>query len=197
MNSLGSIGSVFALAFLAMTQSECVHDPSDSPGVFVKDASGHLTCPRVMFAPWVSDEPLPEVRGPGYRGRIVPPAAAVAFLCQCSRNMGGPADSYWSPTQENIAELEDNLLFYIRDNPPRGRPAHWRDLALFGRLYLGVVRGGTRRISVDLFPAAPDLSEWARETGIGTICDGGSQFFGVEYDVDRHVFTFVAYNGVA
>jgi len=166
------------------------------PAAFVRDAAGHLSCPHELTG-WSTDEPLPEVRGSGYRGRIVPPAAAVAFFCQCSRDTGGPPDGYWSPAAADIAQLEEDLPFYVRANPPSIDPRPWRDLALYVRLYMGIVRDGHRHVAVSLVRSPYAIGVWPRETGVGSVCDGGPMFFGVEYDLDGHRFVSIAYNGPA
>jgi hypothetical protein len=183
---------------VALVAVACTRVPA-GPTEFVRDATGRLACPPNVAGGWSTDRPLPQVEAAGYRGRIVPPAAAVAFLCQCSRNTGGPPDAYWSPRPEDIEEMEDKLPLFVRDHPPTRWPyawTQWRELALYRRLYLGVVRDGSRRVSVDLARAPIDLKDWPAETGVGTTCDGGPRYFGVEYDVDRHEFAAIDYNGL-
>jgi hypothetical protein len=124
---------------------------------------------------------------------MAPPAAAVSMLCKCSRETLGPPDGYWTPTPSDVAELEEQLPDFLRDY---GKvPQRWRELALFGRLYLGVVRGGVRSICVDFFRAPVDLREWGDETVAHDVCDGGSSRWSIEYDVDGHRFTMQSYNG--
>ena len=168
--------------------------------VFPHDSTGHQVCPHalgIVSKPWSTGAKLPEVEGPRYRGRIVPPAAAPSLLCQCSRETLGPPDGYWTPTLTDIAELENGLPDYLRDHPRYALPQRWSDLTLYGRLYLGVVRSGARAIYVDLRLAPTDLKEWDKTTFDEGICDGGPTFWSVEYDVDHHRFTMVSHNGNA
>jgi hypothetical protein len=168
-----------------------------TPTEFPRDATGRPTCRGVPLAGWVGKEPLPEIRGPGYRGKIVPPEAAVVLLCRCSRTTLGPPDAYWTPSAADIADLECGLALYVRDHPPRPGSDQWRHLERFERRYLGVIRNGVRSIAVDLSPVPVEGRVWRGSPGVNNVCDGGPQFFGVEYDVDGRRFRHIDYNGEA
>lgn len=68
--------------------------------------------------------------------------------------------------------------------PPRG----------WARQYVGVVRDGRRFIYGNFFPLDPTLDNRWRE-GLIVVCDGGPDYFGVEYDIDRKEFSHLAFNG--
>jgi hypothetical protein len=97
------------------------------------------------------------------------------------------------PTPSDVAELEELLPDFLRQHGQI--PERWREVAQFGRLYLGVVRGGVRSIAVDFFRAPGDLREWRDETVVYDVCDGGPSLWSVEYDVDGRRFTIQSYNG--
>lgn len=69
-----------------------------------------------------------------------------------------------------------------------------RNPAPFFRQYGGLLIGGRKIIYVNAFRAhAWGLSDWRSKAF--DICDGGSNFFGVEYDVETKTFRPFAFNG--
>ena len=64
------------------------------------------------------------------------------------------------------------------------------------RQYVGVVRDGRRFIYGNFFPRGMYSDNRWRESLI-VICDGGPDFFGIEYDVERKEFSHLAFNGSA
>jgi hypothetical protein len=124
------------------------------------------------------------------QGVVVPTNAPAGVLCQCSRTTPGAGDSYWIPAERHIRDLEEKLPSFVRSQ--REHPK----LTGLHRQYLGVMRGGRRMIYVNLFPAGRHFETRWTTSAIG-VCDGGSQFFGVEYDVEARRFIHADFNGEA
>lgn len=84
---------------------------------------------------------------------------------------------------------------YVAAHPPPRINNRVENLGSYHRRYAGLNRNGHRRMYVSFITA--DLSgapsDWRAPT-FGA-CDGGIKFFGVEYDLDSHGFTHIAYNG--
>jgi hypothetical protein len=123
-------------------------------------------------------------------------------LCQCSRASAGPASRYWTPTPQDIAQLEGQLPTYLRANAHQ--PDQWRTLSEHLRQYLGVERAGRKQIYVNFLgvqafslirrPHKKAAIERAWRSTALVICDGGPDYFGVEYDVGARMFTRVDFN---
>ena len=83
-------------------------------------------------------------------GVILPAEAATAVLCQCSRDSLGVASGSWTPTLSDLAEMEARLPDYVRARPQAAMPNKRRDSRIYLRQYVGIERGGRRRIYVNL-----------------------------------------------
>ena len=146
-------------------------------------------CPSTIST-WSALAPLPVVSASGYRGVVLPPEAAKAILCPCSRSTPGLGESYFNPSSAQITELESKLTEFVRTHSHREAPDQWKQLPSFVRQYLGVMRGGRSFIYVNLFP--PGTRSWR---SYAVICDGGPDFFGVEYDLTAARFHHTGFNG--
>ena len=161
----------------------------------MKDASGKLHCPsRGFVRGWSAEEPLPTIEQLDYRGVVLPQIAAPAMLCQCSRRTLGLPDAYWTPTAQDIAELEKCLPRYVAEHPPQ--PDFWQRYKPqeYVRKYLGVVRADRRRIAVELTYDAKHHVDLAHPS-VGPRCDHGPRYFGVEYDLEDAAFVLIAFDG--
>lgn len=128
--------------------------------------------------------------------------AARDLAHQCSRPSPGPVEDLWTPTDAEIAALEDELILLVaRELEARGESASPGD---YYRQYAGFVIGGKRVIYVNGVDAAGidadpgpafHLSNW-RAYAI-QICDGGTITFGTEYDPATRQFSNFAFNGSA
>ena len=153
---------------------------------------------------WSQKTLLPIVECDGFYGVVLPVAAATAVLCQCSRPSLGPAAAYWTPTTPDIAQLEARLTAYLRPNAHPHLRDQWRRLGDYLRQYLGVERGGRKLIYVnflggELFsfvrrPTHRAAIERRWRSTAFVICDGGPDFFSVEYDVAAAQFTRIDFN---
>ena len=173
--------------------------PNSSGGTAV-ERSGCPT-PRVE---WSQKALLPIVKGNGFEGVILPAEAATAVLCQCSRDSLGVASGSWTPTLSDLAEMEARLPDYVRARPQAAMPNKRRDLRIYLRQYVGIERGGRRRIYVNLLGG--EIFSPARRAAHGravehawrstafVMCDGGPDFFGLEYDIASRQFTRIDFN---
>jgi len=131
---------------------------------------------------------------------ILPVGETEALLHQCSRATPAPFQGTWQPQPADIARLEAILPKAIISEQPRGgrfrmnafSPTNWN------RQYVGLVRQGRLYIYGNYFPANTDREadmRWRTEPWI--VCDGGPNFFGVEYDVRAGRITQITFNGFA
>ena len=124
---------------------------------------------------------------------ILDAAAIPAMLRQCSRAAPAAGEGNWRPGPAEIAALEAALPAALG---AQGRPGPDWPRAPEGwlRQYVGILRGDRRFIYGNFVPASPGAEGRWRDQPV-VICDGGPAFFGVEYDVQAHRFTHVAFNG--
>jgi len=117
---------------------------SDRPGTAIESSR----CPHPSVG-WSQKALLPIVKGPDFEGVVLPPKAARAVLCQCSRKSLGPASGYWTPTLSELLPMEARLPDYLRAHAHPRRPDQWRELKGYLRQYLGIARAGRRLIYIN------------------------------------------------
>ncbi|WP_106640247.1 hypothetical protein [Allosphingosinicella vermicomposti] len=127
-------------------------------------------------------------------GRVILPAsAAAAMLNQCSRPAPDAGEATWQPSQNNIDRLEA-ILPEALAVAPEMRGTGTPNLKKWERQYVGLVRDGRRFLYGNFFPAQPQDS-WRNAPMI--VCDGGADFFGVEFDIGAGRISHIAFNGSA
>lgn len=125
--------------------------------------------------------------------------AARSLARQCSRVSPGPVEDVWTPSDAEIAAMEDALILRVAreletagESPSPG--GYYRQIA-------GFVVGGKRIIYVNGVRETAIERDAARSFDWHTqpvlICDGGSITFGVEYDPATQTFSNFAFNGQA
>jgi hypothetical protein len=125
---------------------------------------------------------------------ILPGSKANALLSQCSR--GAPsANGTWRPSPADIRSLEAQLPSALRRLRATDG-ALGRAPAGYGRQYVGIVVSGRRLVYGNYFRLGdPLLGDW--RTGPVMVCDGGTNFFGVTYDVAAGRIIDIQFNGLA
>ncbi len=123
-------------------------------------------------------------------------ARRVSHLC----SRGGPSniDASWTPSQSDIAKLEANLTSISK---LRSKEGHIGDIAgrqvegpeRYFRQYVGIVVKGRKLIYINAICHLPASDEWQTQLMIG--CDGGSCFWGAEYDPESGQFSDLHING--
>jgi hypothetical protein len=112
-------------------------------------------------------------------------------LHQCSR-MSVDAKSvtgYWSPSTQQIAEVQKLFeAYYTSAKTPEDAPKA-SDIKNYNFFYAGLTIGAEKVIYIDFKPSG--------QTWKGTVCDGGPQFFGVEYHLESKSFRNLSFNGSA
>ena len=120
-------------------------------------------------------------------------AAAELVFHQCSRNGPEFATADFEPDVGSIRDLEAKLPAALSAAEGQvdydGRRVTV-DLGSYYREYAAYMSGGRRKIYGNFAPLKSQMGK-----GPIVICDGGSAFFGVEYDVERREITAMAFNG--
>jgi hypothetical protein len=110
----------------------------------------------------------------------------------------GMEPPFWTPTSNQIFELEQTIGTYLIEHPPFGeQPVEFSN---YGRQYYGAVKNGVRVIYINAFcnpiePGNPAYIRQRKELVIGI--DGGSCYFQVLYNPDTNEFFDLHYNGNA
>jgi len=125
---------------------------------------------------------------------ILPPSKGALLLHQCSRATPARPDGYWAPGAADIFALESALPDALDRNRATMKPVWNRILSTHRRQYTGLVRAGRRYIYGSFYP---DNVDRPGPDQVMVACDGGPNYFGVEFDLARHAFTQIAFNGEA
>ncbi len=133
---------------------------------------------------------------PSKRGVVFGARLAREFGRQCSRE--SPV-GYWTPvapSKVEVRRLECALPAWMKTR----RAAGWDNrFSAYHFQYGALVRGKTRLIYVNALPDSPADADkrqvWRR--GAEVVCDGGSGFWGVEFDPRTGLFQHAAANGFA
>jgi hypothetical protein len=126
-----------------------------------------------------------------FEGVIVPQEQAAIFI----QRLGlVEAEAYWTPSQDDITKLEEQLGPYLQQAAGERWPELWQKLSGYKRQYIGIVENGHRKIVVNFFCDIMGR-DWKREPV--TVLDGGDCFFNVTYDVGTGVFSDLYIHGEA
>jgi hypothetical protein len=131
----------------------------------------------------------PSVSGAGYDGVIVPREQVVDLLYGFFNT---EVQGSWTPTAEQIADLEANLPAYLMSAPGAAPDLHER-VAGYHRQYFGYVIEGRALIFVNAF--CSEIENWTTDAVF--VMDGGDCFFVVSYDVVTGEFLDLRINGDA
>lgn len=137
----------------------------------------------VVFA----DEALPE------NCTILPLSQGPRLTNQCSRPSPTDVTSYWTPSVAQAIAIEKLLP---KMTPPSGEGI---DVPGSCRQYIGIIVHGKKLIYLNAFPVEeikrPDFRDWKIKAI--RICDGGSHYWGVEFDPADNTFHHLGTNGWA
>ena len=124
---------------------------------------------------------------------ILPASEGRAAIDQCSRSAPERVTRFWRPTAAQVEAAEKALPAFLHAQ------GHKDWLRESFRQYVGVVVGGKRLIYLNAFPAPTPGTAEARDarTKAYTACDGGSSFWGAEFDPATSRFQHLDFNGVA
>lgn len=126
---------------------------------------------------------------------ILPANQAANVLKQCSRKTIKDADSFWTPTTEEIASLE-HLLPNFLANSGVDKPS--AALSSYCRQYVGVTTHGRRLIYGNFFKKSfVEGHGYDWHNNPVNVCDGGDNFWGIVFDPKAKKFDPPQYNGEA
>lgn len=141
------------------------------------------------------ESPFEVIVSDQFEGVIFPKEKAGEVLKQCSRPTP-QADGYWDVTKEDILKLERALPDYAKLNSPKHCEDLVQKLSLYKRQYVGIIVQGRKIIYVNtLLPNEYSGRSWKMEPEM--VCDGGCDFWGVEFDVESGQFSNLYSNGEA
>jgi hypothetical protein len=137
-------------------------------------------------------------------GAVLSTSAAKGVLHQCSRQTPQNVLGTWTPTKQDVRELEIRLPTALALEAQKHGTSYMPEMT-FQRQYAGFLVGKRRIVYVNGFPrSAGDPArdgttaarnfDWHREPVV--VCDGGPAFFGVEYDPEKKTFAHFEFNGL-
>ena len=130
---------------------------------------------------------------------LIDPEQGAALLAQCSCPSPIADGAFFTPTFAEITALETRLAAvlseerdnYVEDDAPSGAFDWPLAPSSYVRQYVGYEAGGRRMIYGNFLPG----NSASGSNGPVTVCDGGPQFFGAEYDVAARDVARIAFNG--
>lgn len=109
---------------------------------------------------------------------------------QMSRHSPDAREGFWTPAPEQIKALWQALPAFVA-----GQTEHiLQPLETYHRQYVGFLRGGHRFIYLNAFRMRQPFDKYWRERAV-IVGDGGSNYFGVEYDVEASKLLNLDSNG--
>lgn len=149
------------------------------------------------------------------RGAVLTGEAAVAIAMHSCHSFDPGSMNLWEPGPADITRLEKVLPEFMagQQTPPDYQPLHE-----YYRQYVGVVRDGKKTICVNFFhyrfvreslerhshldPVKKTVEEghraedfWKREPI--NMCDGGADYFTIQFDLETGTFSQLGFNGYA
>jgi len=111
--------------------------------------------------------------------------------------MIGITAPFWTPTPEEIAQLEGKLKPYLEGMTTAPAKAIVASLASYKRQYLGYTDGGKKWILVNSFCETYWRENDTWRDRVVYVLDGGPCFFQVRYDLSGSQFEQLEINGAA
>ncbi len=136
---------------------------------------------------------------PSKRGVVFQSKLAREFARQCSRSSPSGWWTSVSPSQNEIKRLERALPGWMKTHQVKPWSGRFND---YFYQYGALARGKTRLIYINAVPArseqlgAPKFRQmWRRVPEV--VCDGGPDFWGVEFNPATNAFQNASFNGMA
>jgi hypothetical protein len=127
-----------------------------------------------------------------YTGVIFPAEKTAEFITW----FGAPADSFWTPTEEDVANLEAGLVAFLQEsnNEYNDTTNMVEALSEYTRQYFGLVQADEELIFANFF-CETRREDW-EETAV-VVLDGGDCYFQVIYNASANTFISLSINGEA
>jgi hypothetical protein len=140
---------------------------------------------------------------------IIPVQMAPALLDQCTRERPRNVTGFWSPGADIVRQMEEDLAPVLHRASREGGSGS-TGLNAYYRQYVGILRDGRRVIYVNGFHrnyvhrylsyndtvhgkrVEQDTAEW--RINPVSVCDGGTAYFGIEYDLTTRRFGPLHFN---
>jgi hypothetical protein len=110
----------------------------------------------------------------------------------CSRPTPERMSQYWQLSPSEVSEIDAALLEYLRSSGSRAKLS--LPVELYQRQYLGFHRDNVRIVYVNAFPAKAQGAVRASSKEFIRGCDGGGNFWGIEYNPANKTFNGFAIN---
>ncbi|HEX8649328.1 MAG TPA: hypothetical protein VF708_00690 [Pyrinomonadaceae bacterium] len=125
-------------------------------------------------------------------GVIVPGERGAEFVKALS---GKEGKEYWTPSKDDVRQLEEKIEFYLRKVSDRRSPALWSKLKDYRRQYAGLVENGRKKIYANFFCKTAQITDWKMNPVV--VEDGGDCFFQIKFDIEAGTFSDLYINGNA
>lgn len=157
--------------------------------LFALVLGGGLAVALTLFACARMQPPIPNL-SPSGRGVIFPASVASEFAKQCSR-ADVVGNWTYAPSRSEVKALETALPKWMETVP---LVAWDKSFDAYHYQYGAIERGDQRLIYINAVPAS-EAEHWDWERKPESVCDGGPNFWGVEWDVKTGKFQNESFNG--
>ncbi|MEM8534081.1 MAG: hypothetical protein AAGF95_24760 [Chloroflexota bacterium] len=93
-------------------------------------------------------------------------------------------DGFWTPTQDDVLQLEDDLSAYLQQNAEPEHARIWQELTDYERQYVGIVQDEQEKIHASFF------CDGLIDTSM-SIVGGDDCYFQVIYNVEEDLFSYL------
>jgi hypothetical protein len=130
------------------------------------------------------------------RAVILAPEQAPRLMKPCSRPGPDKVSGFWMPAASDVALMEKELPAFMK------KSGFKHPVSDYCRQYVGVIANGRKIIYINAVPVSDaedkevdpeDRMQWKKEPAI--VCDGGPEFWGVEFDLVAKEFLHFEGNG--
>ena len=129
---------------------------------------------------------------------VIKSSSQKNILKQCSRITPKEVEGYWLVDTSSVKKLHTNFKRVQKLKPDCRTAMGWQiqDLQPFAFQYLGIILKGKKFIYVNAFPKSriEDEKEISQDSLVN-VCDGGTDFWGVLFDVNSGNFKNLSVNG--
>jgi hypothetical protein len=104
----------------------------------------------------------------------------------CSREAPQGISGYWELGKAEVERIDRALMVHLSRSGLQGHLS--APPSRYERQYLGLVRGARRAVYINAFPVRGEAEHAKARMEFAEWCDGGSLFWGIEYDVKSRRF---------
>jgi hypothetical protein len=132
---------------------------------------------------------------------VLDTSAGVAMLKQCSRSVPKNVQGFWQIEKQDLDILLNNFkkLYQISATEGEHKKKKVDDLDLFGYQFIGFIIDNKRHIYINAYVLERGKEELQYQSNgkganVLSVCDGGVNYWGALFDLERKGFSQLVFN---